>query len=119
MTSALIAALVLANVLAFAPALSSPFWAQTPGGQGRRTPPPQPQQTQSPAYFVGTWRFSWTGRESPITPGPRSGIATFALNGNVRRKDDNEPVPTAELGLLIIRCFAERTRGIEPVEGAR
>ena len=39
--------------------------------------PPQPQQTQGLDYFLGTWEFSWIGRESPVTAGPRSGTATF------------------------------------------
>jgi len=39
--------------------------------------PPQPQQTQGLDYFIGTWEFSWIGRESPVTAGPRSGTATF------------------------------------------
>jgi hypothetical protein len=59
--------------------------AQEPTPRGRRGSPPQPQQTQSPLYFVGTWRFAWTGRESPLTPGPRSGTVTYArgTGGNV------------------------------------
>ena len=53
-------------------------------GPGRGRPvPPQPQQKQSVEYFVGTWDFTWTGRESPITAGPRAGSATFS------RRDTN------------------------------
>ena len=44
--------------------------------------------------------------------------ASFALNGNVRRQDGNEPVPGPELGGLITRFFTERTRNLEPIEGA-
>ena len=52
------------------------------GGQGQggflgRPSPPQPQQHQGPDYFAGSWKFSWVGRESVITPGPRSGTLTF------------------------------------------
>jgi hypothetical protein len=39
--------------------------------------PPQPRQQQGLEYFEGIWNFSWVGRESPITAGPRSGTATF------------------------------------------
>jgi hypothetical protein len=44
--------------------------------------------------------------------------ASFALNGNVRRLESNEPVSTAELGELITRFFTERARQLEPIEGA-
>lgn len=44
--------------------------------------------------------------------------ASFALNGNVRRREGNKPVPAAELGELITRFFAERARKMEPIEGA-
>jgi hypothetical protein len=86
---AFVAALVLSNALAFVAVMPRtvhldaleagvPSLAQTPRGRGGRSSPPQPQQAQDPAYFVGTWRFAWTGRESPVTPGPRSGTVTFA-----------------------------------------
>ena len=48
---------------------------------GRRTSPPQPQQKQGPDYLAGTWSLTWTGRESPITPGPRTGTVVFARQG--------------------------------------
>ena len=55
--------------------------AQQPAGQpplrGRRGPPPQPQQPQSLQYFIGSWHFEWTGRESPVSVGPRTGTVTF------------------------------------------
>ena len=59
-----------------------------PAGQGqprraRRESPPQPQQEPGPGYFEGTWRFTWTGRESPVTPGPRAGTITFSRAGDV------------------------------------
>jgi hypothetical protein len=61
--------------------------AQQPGGQpplrGRRGPPQQPQQRQSAEYFVGSWHFEWTGRESAVSAGPRTGTVTFT------RKDDS------------------------------
>jgi hypothetical protein len=55
---------------------------QGQGGQGQggflgRPSPPQPQQHQGLDYFAGTWKFTWIGRESAITPGPRSGTLTF------------------------------------------
>jgi|HubBroStandDraft_6_1064221.scaffolds.fasta_scaffold309656_2 hypothetical protein len=43
--------------------------------------PPQPRQQQGLEYLVGTWNFSWIGRESPITAGPRSGTASFTRIG--------------------------------------
>lgn len=50
-------------------------------GRGRPTPP-QPMQQQGPEYLAGTWQFTWTGRESPVTSGPRSGTTTFTQKGN-------------------------------------
>jgi hypothetical protein len=49
-------------------------------GRGRPTPP-QPQQTQGPEYLAGTWQFTWTGRESPVSTGPRCGTTTFTQKG--------------------------------------
>lgn len=43
----------------------------------RRVSPPQPQQAQGLQYFEGTWEFTWTGRESPLSPGPRSGRVVY------------------------------------------
>ena len=48
---------------------------------GRRESPAQPQQRQGVEYFAGSWTFTWTGRESDITSGPRSGVATFTRQG--------------------------------------
>jgi hypothetical protein len=45
--------------------------------QAQSKSPPQPQQKQGLEYFLGTWSFKWTGRESPITVGRRNGVATF------------------------------------------
>lgn len=59
---------------------------QEPAGRGRgRGTPPQPQQKQGVEYFAGSWSFSWTGRESPVTAGPRTGTTVFtsAPGGNV------------------------------------
>ena len=51
---------------------------QEPAGRGRgRGTPPQPQQKQGVEYFAGRWNFTWTGRESPITAGPRKGTTVF------------------------------------------
>jgi hypothetical protein len=55
--------------------------AQNQGLLGRPSPP-QPQQKQGPEYFVGTWAVTWTGRESAISAGPRSGKATFTRAGD-------------------------------------
>jgi hypothetical protein len=57
---------------------------QEPAGRGRgRGTPPQPQQKQGVEYFTGSWSFTWTGRESPITAGPRAGTTVFTATGNV------------------------------------
>lgn len=56
---------------------------QVQSGPGRGRPvPPQPQQKQSLDYFVGRWTFDWTGRESPVTSGPRSGVLTLTRKGD-------------------------------------
>lgn len=55
---------------------------QVTTGPGRGRPvPPQPAQAQGLEYLVGKWTFSWVGRESPVTPGPRSGTTTVARSG--------------------------------------
>lgn len=77
----------------------TPAPSQTPRARGQSTPadpkvpttvstnlpghpsPPQPQQQQGLEYFEGSWTFSWEGRESPITPGPRTGTTTFTRIG--------------------------------------
>lgn len=67
----------------------SPAPTPAPGGTvfsgpGRGRPvPPQPQQKQGPDYLAGTWAFTWTGRESAVTIGPRSGTVTFARQGDL------------------------------------
>jgi hypothetical protein len=55
--------------------------ARPAGGILGRPSPPQPTQKQGVEYFVGTWSFTWTGRESAITPGPRTGTVTFTRLG--------------------------------------
>lgn len=54
--------------------------APAPAGRGLlgRPSPPQPQQQRGLDYFVGRWQFTWTGRETPLTPGPRRGLAVIA-----------------------------------------
>ena len=74
---------------------ASPAGQAAPAGQGGqpgqpqrgrgllgRPSPPQPQQPQGLDYFVGTWSFTWTGRESPLTSGPRTGTTTFTRVGD-------------------------------------
>jgi hypothetical protein len=57
-------------------------------GPGRGRPvPPQPQQKQGVEYFVGTWDFTWTGRESPITAGPRAASVSFTRRGTSNTLD--------------------------------
>src|SRR5436190_129223 len=56
---------------------------QEPAGRGRgRGSPPQPQQKQGVEYFAGSWSFTWTGRESPVTAGPRKGTTVFTPAGS-------------------------------------
>jgi hypothetical protein len=45
--------------------------------------------------------------------------ASFALNGNVRRRVDGEPLHASELGPVLMRCFAAKTRDLELIDGAR
>lgn len=64
--------------------LASPAATQeqpAPAPQRKRVSPPQPQQPQSADYFAGTWTFTWVGRESPITAGPREGTLTYTRTG--------------------------------------
>ena len=60
---------------------ATPAMAQDPPAQptGRkpRVSPPQPQQQQTDEYFVGAWTFTWIGRESPVSAGPRAGTLTY------------------------------------------
>jgi hypothetical protein len=52
-----------------------------PQAPGRRSSPPQPQQQPGLEYFAGSWTFTWTGRESALTAGPRTGTSTFTPIG--------------------------------------
>ena len=73
-------------VVALSVALAAAVGQQEPAGRGRgRGSPPQPQQKQGVEYLAGRWSFEWTGRESPVTAGPRKGttIFTIAATGNV------------------------------------
>lgn len=82
-----IAALGLAPALVIGVGLAGPSVAtisQNPPLLGRQSPP-QPQQKRGPDYFAGTWRFSWTGRESAITSGPRIGTITFERAGDANQ----------------------------------
>src|SRR5215475_13566827 len=75
--SVILVALAVATVAAQdRPAQGQPP-ARGQGGFLGRPSPPQPQQHQGLDYFAGSWKFSWVGRESVITPGPRSGTLTF------------------------------------------
>ena len=65
-------------IVALTMALAATAVQQEPAGRGRgRGTPPQPQQKQGVEYFAGTWSFTWTGRESPVTAGPRKGTTVF------------------------------------------
>jgi hypothetical protein len=54
---------------------------QRPGPLLGRPSPPQPTQRQGLDYFVGAWAFRWTGRESPLTAGPRTGTVSYTRLG--------------------------------------
>jgi hypothetical protein len=81
MRATLWSAVLIVAFAATAAAQDPPPPARGRQGQGQgllgRPSPPQPQQRQSLDYFAGTWKFSWVGRESVITPGPRSGTLTY------------------------------------------
>lgn len=63
---------------------ASPQAPAGPVGLLGRKGPPQPQLKQTLDYFVGTWSATWSGRESALSPGPRSGTVTYTKlpNGN-------------------------------------
>lgn len=44
--------------------------------------------------------------------------ASFALNGNIRRKAGNTPLPGGELGPLLMDFFAASTRHLDVIDGA-
>ena len=75
---------LLALPLVAATLLAMPAAAQDPPPQAPGKPrisPPQPQQAQGPDYFTGVWAFTWVGRESPISAGPREGTLTYVRKG--------------------------------------
>lgn len=45
--------------------------------------------------------------------------ASFALNGNIRRRADGEPLHASEIGPVLMRCFAAKTRGFALIDGAK
>jgi hypothetical protein len=76
---------VLACVLSAVPLAQTVGTPQTPP---RPAPPraptttglpsaPMPIQKQALDYFAGQWTFTWTGSETPLGPGPRTGTLTF------------------------------------------
>jgi hypothetical protein len=80
---------------------------------------PQPQQKQSPNYFVGQWTFKWVGRESPLGPAPREGIATITLRRDgktldVRTEGKADGAPFKETAVIVwdeatkMMTFSER-----------
>lgn len=44
--------------------------------------------------------------------------SSFALNGNIRLKKTNEPVPGQTVGDLLFGCFSARTHMMDMIEGA-
>jgi len=51
---------------------------------GGNESPPQPQLPQSLDYFVGSWTYSWNGRESGLGGGPRMGTIKFSRSASGR-----------------------------------
>jgi hypothetical protein len=80
------ATVLVGLILAFAPGYGQqPSSNQSPARAGGsilgRPSPPQPVQKQGVEYLVGAWNFTWTGRESAVTPGPRTGTVRFTRLG--------------------------------------
>lgn len=44
--------------------------------------------------------------------------ASFALNGNIRRRHSGEPAPDHQVAELVARFFEDRTRHMQPIDGA-
>lgn len=63
-------------------------------------------------HFLRALEVFLAGRQCWLDP------ASFALNGNVRRRETNEPVSTDELGDLLHAFFAAETANFEAIEGA-
>jgi hypothetical protein len=81
MTNRSLAATLLFATLTCLSLVAQDPQTQPPAGRGRRVSPPQPQQQPGVEYFVGAWTFTWTGRESPVSTGPRTGTLTFVRKG--------------------------------------
>jgi len=45
--------------------------------------------------------------------------ASFALNGNIRHKEGNAPLPVDRLGPLLMDFFAAGVRNLTPIDGAK
>lgn len=45
-------------------------------------------------------------------------LKSFALTGNIRRRDDNEPLQAGEVKILLEAFFASETERLDPVESA-
>ena len=77
-------------------------------GQGllNRPSPPQPQQAQGLDYFIGSWTFSWTGREARSRPArgaarsPSRGSRTAIFSRCTPKAWPTEPAPTKESGIV-------------------
>jgi hypothetical protein len=80
-TTMLAAVSLSVGLLAQTPAQPAPPQGRGQGLLGRPSPP-QPQQHQGIDFFLGMWTVTWTGRESPLTKGPRTGTATFTRLGD-------------------------------------
>ena len=80
MFAAAVAVMIVASLATIAAAPSQD--APAAPARGRRASPPQPQQQQGLDYFIGSWTFSWTGRESPMSSGPRTGSVTYTRIGD-------------------------------------
>lgn len=77
----LVAVLALATTVMAQDPPAQPPQPTPPPGRAPRVSPPQPQQPQNADYFVGAWTFTWIGRESPVSAGPRAGTLTYARKG--------------------------------------
>ncbi|MFZ4984570.1 MAG: hypothetical protein ACOYLF_03825 [Blastocatellia bacterium] len=57
------------------------------GAAPARPPVVQPQQKQSPDYFVGQWSFRYIGRESSLGMAPREGTVSITRRSDGRTLD--------------------------------
>ena len=74
-----IAALAMATALVMSTAAQAQETAAPQAPGRKRVSPPQPQQAQGLDYLAGAWRMTWTGRESAVSNGPRSGMVRFTV----------------------------------------